>query len=223
MGPAAALIVVLGIVFVIYSFMERAKASRVTKAPLIKTGTLGAQPGGSAVSVEGNVGCPQPLIAPFSGTPCLYYSIKCTVEWKEGETKKTRELSNIKTAAQFLVDDGSGPAWINANPGGTFEPTQSRSETKSAGLIGGITGKELMFGQYAVSTGALHMGTKYTVREEVLPLQPRLYVCGAANGGIITEPSGLRSLIISNKTRDHLLASALKTSKFALIGGIAAV
>ena len=223
MGPAAALIVVLGIVVVIYSFMERAKAQRVTKAPLIRTGSLATQPGGSPVSVEGNVACPQPLISPFTGTPCLYYSIKCTAEWKEGETKKTKELSNVKTAAQFLIDDGSGPAWINATQGGTFEPTQIKSETKGAGLLGGITGKELLFGQYVVSTGAFGIGTKYEVKEEVLPLQPRLYVNGAANGGVITEPTGLQSLIISNKTRDHLLASSLKTAKLALIGGIAAI
>ncbi len=223
MGPAAALVVVLGVVGIIYSFMERAKAQRVTKAPLIRTGSLAMQASGSAVSVEGNVVCPQPLIAPFSGTPCLFYSLKCTAEWKEGETKKTRELSNLKSAAQFLIDDGSGPAWINASQGGTFEPTQSKSEAKGAGLLGGITGKDLMFGQYVVTTSALGLGTKYEVKEEVLPLTPRLYVNGVLNGGVISEPTGMQSLIISHKTREHLLASSLKTAKLALVIGISAV
>lgn len=222
MAAVASLIVVLGIIGVIYSFMERAKAQRVAGAAPVKTGDVKAQSGGSAVSVEGNVVCPQPLVAPFSGTPCLYYSIKCTAEWKAGETKRTKVLSDSKSAARFAIDDGSGPAAVDAAQGGSFEPTQKRSETKGAGLMGGITGKELMFGQYAVSTGALELGTMYRVDEEVLPLQPKMYACGAVNGGAIGTPTGLRSLILSNKSRDDLLASSLKTSRLALgVGSVA--
>lgn len=223
MGAIAALIVVIGIVCVIYGFMERAKAQRVTSAPLLRTGEVKGQAGGTAVSSEGNVVCPQPLIAPFSGAPCLYYSIKATAEWKAGDTKKTKELSSTKMAAQFWLDDGSGPVAIDAREGGTFEPTQKKSETKGAGLVGGITGKELMFGQYVVATGALGLGTSYRVDEEVLPLERRLYVCGAASNGAIGAPSGLRSLLVSHKSREDLLGSALKTSKLALAGGFSSV
>jgi hypothetical protein len=223
MGAIAALIVVIGIVCVIYGFMERAKAQRVTSARLFRTGEVKDQAGGTAVSAEGNVVCPQPLIAPFSGVPCLYYSIKATAEWKAGDTKKTKELSSTKMAAQFWLDDGSGPVVIDAREGGTFEPTQKKSETKGAGLVGGITGKELMFGQFVVSTGALGLGTSYRVEEEVLPLERRLYVCGAASNGAIGAPSGLRSLLISHKSREDLLGSAMKTSKLALAGGFSGV
>jgi len=223
MGAIATLVVVLGIVFLIYGFMERAKAGRVTNAPFSKTGEVRAQPGGSAVSVEGNVVCPKPLTAPFSGTPCLYYSIRCTAEWKVGETKKTKVLSSSQAAASFWIDDGSGPIGIEATQGGTFEPTQKQSETKGAGLMGAITGKDLTFGQYVVSVGALEVGTKYRVDEEAFPLQPRLYACGAANGATIGTPAGMRSLILSNKSRDALLGGAQKSSKLALAGGLGAI
>lgn len=81
-------------------------------------------------------------------------------------------------------------------------------------------GKELMFGQYRVSTGILAMGTKYRVEERVLPLVPRLYACGrlADQGGAITTPAW-RSLILSNKTREELLTSATKIARFAFYGG----
>ena len=85
--------------------------------------------------------------------------------------------------------------------------------------MGGITGKDLQFGQYVVSTGALSLGTKYRVEEEAFPVAPRLYVNGSAHAGVIATPSLLRSLMISNQPRDALLGSALKTSKFALLGG----
>lgn len=223
MGAIATLIVVLGIVFVIYGFMERAKAGRVTNAPFVKTGDVRAQPAGSAVSAEGNVVCPEPLVAPFSGTPCLYYSIKCTAEWKVGETKKSKVLSSSQAAAKFSIDDGSEPVGVDAAQGGSFEPTQKKSETKGAGLVGGIAGKDLTFGKYVVSTGALELGTTYRVDEEVFPVVPRLYACGTANGATIGTPAGLRSLILSNKSRDALLGGALKTSKLALAGGFGAV
>lgn len=223
MGAIATLVVVLGIVFVIYGFMERAKAGRVTNAPFLKTGDIRAQAGGSPVSVEGNVVCPQPLIAPFSGTPCLHYSIRCTAEWKAGETNKTKVLSSSQAAAPFSIDDGSGPIGIDATQGGTFEPTQKKSETKGAGLMGSITGKDLTFGQYVVSVGALEVGTKYRVDEEAFPVQPRLYACGAANGTTIGTPAGMRSLILSNKSREALLGGAQKTSKLALAGGFGGI
>ena len=64
MGAIAALIVAIGIVCIIYGFMERAKAQRVTGAPLLKTGEIEGQAGGAAVSkrldggeADGEQGC----------------------------------------------------------------------------------------------------------------------------------------------------------------------
>jgi hypothetical protein len=221
MGAVAAILVAVGIIALIYSVMERAKAGRVNKTPFLKTGQASGTSGD--VSVEGNVVCQQPLVAPFSGAPCLYYSIKCTAEWKEGDKHKSKEVSSDKVAARFAIDDGSGPVAVDASKGGSFDPTQTKRETKGTGLMGGITGKELMFGQYVVSTGALSMGTKYKVEEEILPMQQRLYVNGSSQGGAITTPGALRSLIISSKSRDTLLASALKTSKLAMMAGLGMV
>ena len=163
------------------------------------------------------------MIAPFSGTPCLYYRIKCTAEWKDGDTNKSKVLDEQKVAAQFTIDDGSGPVRVDAREGGDFEPTQTKRETKGAGLLGGITGTELTFGSYRVQTGMLNMGTKYSVEEEILPVVPRLYACGkvADQGGVITAP-GWRQLILSSKSRDELLASATKGAKIFLAAGAAA-
>src|SRR6185295_13343398 len=49
----------------------------------------------------------------------------------------------------------------------------------------------------------------------------RVYVCGKAEAGGIASPSW-RNLIITNKTRDELLAHATKSAKMFLIGGAAA-
>lgn len=221
-------IVTLGIIGFIWGVLQKLKAGRVADAPLATTGDVVqkgkavAGPKGQ-ISAQGGVVCQQPLVAPFSGTPCLYYRIKCTAEWKEGDTNKSKILDEQKVAAQFAIDDGSGQVWVDAREGGDFEPTQTKRETKGTGLLGGITGKELTFGSYRVQTGMLSMGTKYSVEEEILPVVPRLYACGklADQGGAITAP-GWRQLILSSKSRDELLSSATKGAKIFLAAGAAA-
>jgi hypothetical protein len=222
------LVVALGIIGLVYGVFQKVKAGRVMDAPLASTGDVtrrGREVAGpkGQISAQGNVVCRQPLIAPFSGQPCLYYRIKCTAKWKDGDKQKEKILDDTKMAAEFAIDDGSGPVWVDAREGGDFEPSQRKSETKGTGLLGGITGADLVFGQYRVNTPMLDIGTKYEVEEDILPIVPRIYACGkvADQGGAIGAP-GWRSLILSAKSRDELLASATKTAKMALIGGAAA-
>lgn len=221
------IIVTLGIIGIIWGVFQKLKAGRVADAPLATTGDV-VQKGRAAagpkgqISAQGNVVCHQPLYAPFSGVPCLFYSLKCTAEWKEGDVEKKKVLDEQKVAAQFALDDGTGPVWVDAHEGGDFEPTTTKRETKGTGLLGGITGTELAFGNYKVQTGMLSLGTKYTVEEEVLPMTPRLYACGklADQGGVIGSPNW-RQLILSAKSRDELLSSATKGAKIFLIAGAA--
>ena len=47
------------------------------------------------ISAQGNVICQQPVIAPFSGMQCLYYEIKCTARWKDGDTAKSKIIEGL--------------------------------------------------------------------------------------------------------------------------------
>jgi hypothetical protein len=222
MGAIGAILIGLGIIGLIYGIMMKMRAGRVTDAPLVKTGEIAAK--GTAVanpkggiSAEGNISCPQPLVSPVTGKTCLYYMVKVTAEWKDGDTHKSKELTKEKRAAQFAVDDGSGPVWVDAREGGDFEPNEVTDQTKSTSLVGGITGQDLVFGQFRVSTGMLSLGTKYNVREEVLPAVPKVYVCGkVGSSNEITAP-GWRNLLITHKTRDDYLSHAMQSAKIALI------
>jgi hypothetical protein len=216
------LVAALGIIGLVYGLIMRSRAGRVTDAPFVKTGEAaakGAAAGNAkgAISAEGNVTCPQPLVAPVSGKTCLYYEIKVTAEWKDGDTHKSKELSHEKQAARFAIDDGTGPVWIDAAKGGDFEPEEKKEETKSTSLLGGITGQDLMFGQFKVSTGMLSLGTKYNVEETLLPALPKVYVCGkAGSSNEITSPSW-RNLLITGKSRSDYLGHAMQSAKIALI------
>jgi hypothetical protein len=227
MLPLGMAIVALGIIGIIWGIFQKLRAGRVADAPLVSTadaasrGLQVATPKG-AVSVEGNVICPQPLMAPVSGVPCLAYRLKCTVTWKDGDVEKSKEIDNQKVSGSFTVDDGSGPVPIEDSATGDFEPMESKREKKSVGLIGGVTGTELKFGNYVVSTGIGSMGETYEIEEFYMPMVPRLYVCGrATNRGVINAPDW-RQLLLSNKSRDELLGSAQKTAKIALGAGVGA-
>ncbi len=223
----ALILVALGILGLVYGVFQKVKAGRVADAPLVKTGEA-AQRGAAAgnakggISAEGNVLCQEPLVSPVTGVPCLFYKLEVTASWKDGDTTKTRELTKEKRAARFALDDGSGPVWVDAREGGDFEPTQKKEETKSTSLLGGITGQDLMFGNYKVSTGMLSLGTKYEVVEEILPVVPKLYACGKAGSSHEIAAPGWRSLILSSKSRDELLAHSSAHAKMFLGGGAGA-
>ena len=76
MGAIAALLVGLGIIAVIYGAIMKVKAGRIAKAPFARTGDALQNPAVAgekgAISVQGNVECPQPLVSPCTQTPCLY-------------------------------------------------------------------------------------------------------------------------------------------------------
>jgi hypothetical protein len=219
--------VALGIIGFIWGVLQKIKAGRVAGAPLVKTGDAAARGAAAAgpkgaISAQGNVICPQPILSPVTGTACLFYELKCTASWKDGENTKTKEIHKEKNAAPFTIDDGSGPVPVDAREGGDFEPTKKHEETKGGGLLGAILGGEVAFGSYRFQSGMFTVGAKFTIVEQVLPLQQHLYACGKAAdvGGTITAPSW-RSLILSSKTRDELLAHATKSAKMFLIGGAA--
>ncbi len=221
------LLVAIGIIALIVGVFQRMKAGRVTDAPLVSTGdaaSRGQQLAGpkGQISAQGGVMCQQPLYAPVTGTPCFFYELKVTAEWKDGDTTKSKDLEHQKVAAQLCINDGSGPVWVDLREGGDFEPMAKKELEQSTGLLKGIVGGELTFGNYRLNAGMGSIGTTYKVEEKALPVQPSLYVCGrmAEQGGVITAPKW-RNLIVSNQTRDQLLAAATKTAKIALIAGAA--
>jgi hypothetical protein len=221
------ILVIIGVVALIWGIYNKMRAGRVAGAPLIKTGdaaSKGAAAAGEkgAASIEGAVACAQPLTSPVTGTPCLYYELRVTKSWKEGEAHKTKELVKEHRAASFTIDDGSGPVPVDATEGGDFEPMQTKTETKGTGIMGGITGQELVFGNYNIETASLTLGSglKFTVEEKVLPIVPKMYACGKASdgGGPLTKPSW-RQLILSNKSRDEILGAAAQGAKIFLPAG----
>lgn len=226
MGAFAALLVGLGIIVVIYGAIMKFKAGRIAKAPLLSTGDAArrGQENG-AVSVQGNVQCPQPLLSPVTGTPCLYYELKVVGSWKEGEQNKEKDYVHEKVAAPFALDDGSGQIAIDASKGGDFDMQQTFNEEKKEGFFADLKnalgkGQPIMFGNYAFPNPPLSKANKFRCTERVLPMPQQLFALGKLEQSVLTTP-GFTSLMLSPKTRDDLLGSSAKSAKMAFIGGAA--
>src|SRR5687767_10667810 len=119
MFTAGILLGLAGIVALVFGAFQRFKSGRLAKAPFVKShdaATRGDQVAGAkgAISVEGDVKCPEPLISPVTGTPCLYYEVKVVGQWKDGDSTKSKEYFADKRVAAFALDDGSGPVPVAA-------------------------------------------------------------------------------------------------------------
>lgn len=227
MGAIAALLVGIGIVVLIYGAFMKFKAGRIAKTPLLSTGEAlarGTQEG--AVSTQGRVECPQPLLSPVTKTPCLYYELKVIGSWKDGDETKEKDYVDEKAAAPFALNDGSGAIPIDASKGGDFEMQETFDETKKEGFFADLKnavgkGEPIMFGHYAFANPPMSKANKFRCIEKIVPVSERLFALGKLEHGVITSP-GFLSLMLSPKTRDELLGSSTKSAKLAFIGGAAA-
>ncbi|MFI5298538.1 MAG: GIDE domain-containing protein [Polyangiales bacterium] len=209
-----------------FKFMQ---VKKLSTSKLSKTGELAGNPALAGpkgdCSVEGNVVVQQPLVAPCSGKPAIYYEIVVKRKWEkyvtteDGQKKETgsETVSTVKQAASFTVDDGSGPIAIDARQDVDADTVQSFKQEQK-GVIG-----QIMFGQFTanVPPGGDKHTTAVEVIETILPPEGKLFVMGKLAGGQITKADGmLGKLTLSTKGKEGHIAHV---KKHGIIGAVAGV
>ena len=223
------LLVAVAIIALIAGVLQQLKAKKILAAPFKKTGEIARNPqvadAKGTVSCEGALAVAQPLVAPCSGKPCVYYEIELVRSWEKQvntengvKTEKgTTSISTHKQGSQFNLDDGSGPVGVDARESVDCELDKSFEQMQN------VAYGDVMFGQYRAnvpydSSEARTTGVKAI--EKILPAQGKLFVLGKLSAGAITKTDGmLGKLMASPKGRDALLGA---TKRNALIGFIAA-
>jgi len=221
---------VLGFLGLIVGLVYFLKMKRIEGAPFHPTGQVASNPQladpKGMVSAQGNIIAQQPVMAPISGRPCLYYEITITREWEKQETTQqgTRDVKGSdtietrKVGAVFQINDGSGPVWVDAREGADADLTQTFNDRHP---IGNMIPGEIQFGQMRMQTPHNH-GNQRTLAfravEKVLPIEGTLYAAGKLVNGGIAKP-GWRSLILSHKGREALLGSSKKLAMVGFIVG----
>jgi len=221
------LFLLIAVVAAVVGFMQRKKMKTIVAAPFKPTGQVqgGAGPDG-LISCQGAVQVTQPLAAPVSGKPCLYYEIEIKQEWEQhvqtedGMKKKTGKDSahSQKGGSMFNVDDGSGPVQVDAQEKVDAKLEKSHTEKKSYGY-GDIT-----FGNYQVHINRPSDSDKHAVAthctEKILPADGNMFVVGKLTGDTITKRDGmLGKIMLSAQGRDALMGA---TKRNMMIGFIAA-
>lgn len=225
-----AILLLVGVLALAGGGLQRYRAGRIAKAPFHRTGEVrnATSHPKRAVSSQGRVLAPQLVRAPISGTQCLYYDYTVMAKWKVGDNSYSKRVDAGKSAAPFAIDDGSGPADVDASSGGDFEGLQTTfDKTQGRGFKNVATGAPIEFGDqgFAIPVGQKIDGVripenaKYSVVERCLMPTEHLYVNGRlGDGGEITTPAWA-SLMLSPKTREALLAGTASFAKKLLIGG----
>jgi hypothetical protein len=211
--------------------MQRHRAGRLAKTPLVSTGdaaSRGEAVAGEkgAISVQGKLSSPQHLVSPVTATPCLFSLTKVTADWKVGDSSSSAVICEDIQAARVMVDDGSGPVEVVLSNLDVGDYKQIFRKSNKMGLLNVLDGTTLKFGTngYTVEAGTpdvdgrrVPQSAEYTVVEWVLPVLSDAYVSGKSEGGQILGPKWL-SLIVSSKTRDELMAKTatmMKRTKLA--------
>lgn len=227
------MLVIAGILLLLVSFgvcgfgiWQWRKMSMIGGAPLAQSG----QAAGSAsekglVAVEGSIITPEPLIAPCSGRSCLYYEVVTYQRHQKyvstgDSSRKVSGKKQIKKdvmGARFYIDDGSGPAKVDAT-----ECKVNAKMEKAFEQEGGKHG-HLTFGSYQVNvpphTGE-GWGTGSVCIEKIVPAEGSAYVAGRLEGDTIMKKKNVGGrLLIAREGLDKLQGSTKMKMLAGLIGG----
>jgi hypothetical protein len=200
------------------------------------------------VEVKGAAESDNPLVAEFSGTPCVWYSIKLVREYEvtrtrtEANGQSRREttrgsevLSQNVRSSRFRIRDDSGSVIVDPE-GAKIVSEKTMDKFEGADLSGGA----LRLGSFRLDLGALVLGggrrtPGYRYEERAVPIGRSVYVLGEANDAegsiVVGRPSGKKDkFIISVKSEEELVRGA-KTGvavltacgAVALLGGLVLV
>ncbi|HJL02983.1 MAG TPA: GIDE domain-containing protein [Polyangiaceae bacterium LLY-WYZ-15_(1-7)] len=227
MGPIAAILLAGGLVALFVGGYLKLKGGRITKTPLLPTGQAAGHRDG-LVSVQGAVRCAEPLIAPASGTPCLYYALEVVGSWKAGDSRKSKKYVEQKHAAAFTLDDGSGGVGVDLTKGGDMGLERSFSETQKEGLLADLKsavkgrGEAMQFGGFTFQNPTMSKADRFECVERIVPVPERAFALGKIDEAGRVGPSGVLGVMFSAKSREELLGASAKNAKLAFLGGAAA-
>ena len=220
----------VGVVVLVFGFLQWSKMKTILAAPFQKTGEIAANPAEGNISCEGAVQVAEPLVAPCSGKPCLYYEIKVERMWEKTEntedgvktSKGSSTVSTSEVGSRFYVNDGSGPIGVDAREKVDTELTKSFEQAQN------VSYGDLVFGSYQVHVpyaGGEERTTGIRAIEKILPTEGNFFVMGKLAGGVITKQDGmLGKVIVSTKGRDALVGSTKRNAMLGFVlGGIVAV
>jgi hypothetical protein len=234
------LLLAIAFIAVIYWLIEARKAGKIQSVPFRTAAEIAAQGPAAAdakglVSLEGNAEA-QPILAPMSGQPCLYWEIEISRVWEkhsvnsQGQSTKSSGKTSVtsdKGGTVFALNDGGARVMVDLSKKPDADLKESHSSAVNIGMI--LPG-QLQFGNLHAQVPEIPRGENvkaFEGREKIIPYVPgqRLFALGkltqGAQGPTIAEDGSLfGSLMISNKSRAETLGKSVKNAKISKIAGL---
>lgn len=226
----------LAIAFIagIYWFIMARKAGKIKNVPFRKPSEI-QQQGPASADAKGQVSCEgqvqgQPLIAPASGQPCLYWEFELVRQWEKYSTDSngnrttssgSTSVNTEKLGTVFTLTDGTGGVAVDC----TKKPDADLKTSHSSEIrIGMLLPGELMFGNLRTQVPHLPGGENvkaFKGVEKIVPFQAgqTLFALGKLSQGQYGPTlgdMGWSSLMLSDKGREATLGSAVKGAKIGM-------
>jgi hypothetical protein len=226
------LLVAIAIIALIYWLIQAKKAGKIRDVPFRKPSEI-AQQGPAVADAKGLVSCEgqvqgQPVMAPMSGQPCLFWEIEITRVWEKYSTDSSgnRTTSSGTTSAVtekggtiFGLTDGTGTVGVDC----TKKPDSDLKDSHSSEIrIGMLLPGELQFGNLRTQVPHLPGGENvkaFRGKEKIVPFTAgqTLFALGkitqGPQGPMLTE-MGWSSLMLSDKGREATLGHAMKHANY---------
>ena len=239
MAGFGGLLIAIGFLAAIYWFIMARKAGKIKNVPFRKPSEIAAQ-GPASADAKGQVSCEgqvqgQPLIAPASGQPCLYWEFELVRQWEKHSTDSngnrttstgSTSVNTEKLGTVFTLTDGTGGVAIDC----TKKPDSDLKTSHSSEIrIGMLLPGELLFGNLRTQVPHLPGGENvkgFKGVEKIVPFQAgqTLFALGKLSQGQYGPTlgdMGWSSLMLSDKGREATLGSAVKGAKIGMIATIA--
>lgn len=237
-----ALLLAIAFIAAIYWFIMARKAGKIRDVPFRKPSEI-QQQGPASADAKGQVSCEgqvqgQPLIAPASGQPCLYWEFELVRQWEKYSTDSngnrttssgSTSVNTEKLGTVFTLTDGTGGVAIDC----TKKPDSDLKTSHTSEIrIGMLLPGELQFGNLRTQVPHLPGGENvkgFKGVEKIVPFQAgqTLFALGKltqGQHGPTLGDMGWSSLMLSDKGREATLGSAVKGAKvgmFTTIGSTA--
>jgi len=230
-----ALLLAIAFIAGIYWFIMARKAGKIRDVPFRKPSEI-QQQGPASADAKGQVSCEgqvqgQPLIAPASGQPCLYWEFELVRQWEKSSTDSngnrstssgSTSVNTEKLGTVFTLTDGTGGVAIDC----TKKPDSDLKTSHSSEIrIGMLLPGELQFGNLRTQVPHLPGGENvkgFKGVEKIVPFQAgqTLFALGKltqGQHGPTLGDMGWSSLMLSDKGREATLGSAVKGAKIGMI------
>ncbi|MDX9722892.1 MAG: E3 ubiquitin ligase family protein [Myxococcota bacterium] len=178
--------------------------------------------------LSGSVECASPLESPFGKRACVHYHTRVVREYEETVTRRQdgRDVTSVQKGSDTVSENRESCAFSVRDASGAIAVELERAEldklVQTVSRFEPSNENQARFGSFTFNVMP-HAGQRRTIgyryEEHILPLDRKLTVLGPVNDktGTLAARSAERKLIVSTRSREELVGSALKTSKILLV------